>query len=49
MMSELNFYTIDVATLGSDTEEDGDDEAQEKEFQKMLLGGGLDDEEMAAK
>lgn len=27
MMNELNFYTIDVADLGSDTEDDGDDEA----------------------
>ena len=27
MMNESNFYTIDVADLGSDTEDDGDDEA----------------------
>ena len=31
MMNELNFYTIDVAELGSDTEDDGDDEAAEKD------------------
>ena len=46
-MNELNFYTIDVADLGSDTEDDGDDEAQEKEFQRLLLSGGLDDDEAA--
>ena len=27
MMSELNFYTIDIADLGSDTEDDGDDDS----------------------
>jgi hypothetical protein len=48
MMNELNFYTIDVATLGSDTEDDGDDEAAEKEFSRLLMGG-LDEEETAAR
>lgn len=47
MMNELNFYTIDVADLGSDTEDDGDDDAAEKEFSRLLMGG-LDDEEAAA-
>lgn len=44
MMSELNFYTIDLADLGSDTEDDGDDDAEEKEFARLLMGG-LDDDE----
>ena len=44
MMNELNFYIIDKADLGSDTEDDGDDEAAEKEFARLLLGG-LDEEE----
>ena len=48
MMNELNFYTIDVAELGSDTEDDGDDEAAEKEFSRLLMGG-LDEEEAAAR
>jgi hypothetical protein len=48
MMGELNFYIIDVADLGSDTEDDGDDAASEKEFSRLLLGG-LDDEEAAAR
>jgi len=48
MMNELNFYKIDLAELGSDTEDDGDDEAQEKEFARLLMGG-LDEEEAAAK
>lgn len=48
MMNELNFYTIDVAELGSDTEDDGDDEAAEKEFSRLLMGG-LDDDEVASK
>jgi len=48
MLNELNFYTIDVADLGSDTEADDDDEAAEKEFSRLLMGG-LDDEEAAAK
>lgn len=33
MLQELKFYTIDVATLGSDTEDDTADEgADSKEF-----------------
>lgn len=47
MMNELNFYTIDVADLGSDTEEDGDDTNMEKELSKMLMGG-VDEDEAAA-
>ena len=42
MMSELNMYTIDVAELGTDTEDEGDEAAREKEFNKFLLSGGLD-------
>lgn len=45
---ELNFYTIDVADLGSDTEDDGDDTKAEKEFARLLMGG-LDEEEQAAR
>lgn len=44
MMQELNMYTIDVAELGSDTEEEGNDDAAEKAFNKMLLSGGLDND-----
>ena len=47
MMGELNFYIIDVADLGSDTEDDGDDDAAEKEFNRMLMSGGIDEEEAA--
>ena len=47
MMSELNFYIIDVADLGSDTEDDGDDDAAEKEFNRLLMSGGIDDEDAA--
>ena len=45
-------YTIDVADLGSDTEDEGDQAAREKEFNKLLLSGGLDankDEDAAEK
>lgn len=35
-------YTIDVAELGTDTEDEGNAEAAEKEFNKLLLSGGLD-------
>lgn len=48
MMNELNFYKIDLADLGSDTEDDGDDEAAQKEFARLLMGGGVDEEEAAA-
>ena len=48
MMNELNFYTIDKADLGSDTEDDGDDEAAEKEMSRLLMGG-LDEEEALAR
>lgn len=44
MMNELNFYTIDVADLGSDTELDEDDNA-EKEFQKLLMGKKDEDDD----
>jgi len=47
MMGELNFYVIDVADLGSDTEDDGDDDAAEKEFNRLLMSGGIDEEEAA--
>mmetsp|Transcript_11952 Transcript_11952/g.16232 ORF Transcript_11952/g.16232 Transcript_11952/m.16232 type:complete len:98 (-) Transcript_11952:424-717(-) len=47
MMNELNFYVIDVADLGSDTEDDGDDDAAEKEFNRLLMSGGIDEEEAA--
>ena len=47
MMQELNFYTIDVADLGSDTEDDGGDDAAEKEMNRLLLSGGIDEEEAA--
>ena len=52
MMSELNMYTIDVAELGTDTEDEGDEAANEKAFNKLLLSGGLDgnkDEDAAEK
>ena len=42
MMAELNMYTIDVAELGTDTEDEGNEAAAEKEFNKLLLSGGLD-------
>ena len=42
MMAELNMYTIDVAELGTDTEEEGNEAAAEREFNKLLLSGGLD-------
>ena len=46
MMQELNMYTIDVAELGTDTEEEDVGEgAAEKEFNRLLMGGGGVDEE----
>ena len=47
MMQELNFYVIDVAELGSDTEDDGDDDAAEKEFNRLLMSSGIDEDEEA--
>ena len=44
MMNELKFYAPDPATLGSDTEEDVDDSAQQNQIAK-LLAGGLDGED----
>jgi len=50
MMNELNMYTIDVAELGTDTEDDAEGEAaNEKEFNRLLMGGGLDEEEALSK
>ena len=44
----MNFYTIDPATLGSDTEDDSADEASnEKEFSRLLMGEGLEEEKEA--
>ena len=48
MLQELKFYTIDVAALGSDTEDDTADEgAEAREFQRLLMGDGIDDEDAA--
>lgn len=50
MMTELNMYQIDVAELGTDTEDDADGEAaNEKEFNRLLMGGGVDEEELLAR
>ena len=50
MMTELNMYQIDVAELGTDTEDDADGEAaNEKEFNRLLMGGGVDEEEILEK
>jgi hypothetical protein len=48
MMGELNFYVIDKAELGSDTEPDEDGDAAEKEMNRLLMGG-LDEEEALAR
>ena len=45
MMRELNFYELDVADLGSDTEDEGGDDAEEREFTKLLMSGGRKEED----
>ena len=47
MMNELKFYAPDPTTLGSDTEEEIDDSAQQNQISKMLAGGldGEDEDE----
>lgn len=43
MMNELQFYEIDLAALGSDTEDDGGD--KDDKVVDNLLRGGIDDED----
>ena len=44
MLNELNFYELDIATLGSDTEDDGEDKG-DRMMEKMLSGSLDDDDE----
>ena len=43
MLNELNYYEMDIAYLGSDTEEDLD--GKEEKITEKMLAGGLDDDE----
>lgn len=44
MLQELNYYEMDIAELGSDTEDEGEDKG-DKLMEKMLTGSLDDDDE----
>lgn len=45
MMNELNFYKIEVEDLGTDSGEEFGDDAAEKEVNRILMSGGIDEDE----